>query len=306
MVTQTFMRPLAIVIGLVILFAGYTMITTAINQWTLLTYDVGVVDGSRVDRVVVKGHHETADDAWFDDALVKGPASLTFGTNNAATADVHVPAGWYELTQDGENCQIGSLRGEAFAADNAAQDVPATDVFSQNGVALKTTRAEGASSATDQQQTVHLAGCIWTEASGIWSAGGFQQLIRLIGQGAGLGPPIGALVALAALGSAFTGRMGQSPLLGVIILIVTFLLAGSLIDTLTPFVGNAFEAASPERYRMYGSGLGLLAKIVGNFYGVVIFSGLLYIGWMVITQFRSVSGGGAGVFGGAGGGMHRM
>ena len=274
MVTQTFMRPLAIVIGLVILFAGYTMITTAIGQWTLLTYDVGVVDGARIDRVVAHGAGETVDDAWFDPKP----------TEQSVAADTFADGHYAMLEADGTGCKIAPA-GQAAAVD----------AYSQNGV--------GVSVGDDGK----IAGCVWSEASGIWSAGGFQQLIRLIGQGAGLGPPIGALVALAALGSAFAGRMGQSPLLGVIILIVTFLLAGSLIDTLTPFVGNAFEAASPERYRMYGSGLGLLAKIVGNFYGVVIFSGLLYIGWMVITQFKSVSGGGgAGVFGGAGGGINRM
>ena len=285
MMQQQILRPLGIVIALIILFSGTGLITDAVNGWALLTNDAGIVQGDRIDRVVMayKGvgaadEFEDADDAWYQTGLEKGA-----GVTAVVVASPYaLLAGKYfllEKTSTGNGCQIDAAGAAALSG------VPA---YTQGGEKV-TIKSTGTDKAT-------VTGCEWAPASGLWSLGGFGPLIDIIAQAAGLGIPLGALIALAMLGGAFVSRMGLSPLMGVVIIIIAFTMAGSLLDTLTPFVTDAFQSFDGNRFVIYGSGLGLLARIIGNFYGIVIFGGLLVIGWLVIGQYRDAAREGMGGF----------
>ena len=260
MSTQTLMKPLAVLIGMIILFSGYDLMTSAINSWFLLTQDAGIIEGTRVDRVVASDA-TSATDAWYKAPLTEGSAA----TDTAANT-------YFKLKPDGAGCQ---LSGGAFTAAAVAKG------YTQAGqeVALVF--------ATDK---VTVANCKWGEAAGLWDKGGFKQLIQLIFQGAGLGLPLGVLFLLSSFASAFGTKMGASPLLAVVVLVMIFVLVGTLVNTLTPFVDNVLDALSADRYAMYSSGLGNLAAVIGNFYGVSLAAGLLYIGWMALSHFRSGGG----------------
>ena len=95
------------------------------------------------------------------------------------------------------------------------------------------------------------------------------------------------------------GKMGISPLLGVIIMVIGFLLVSGLLSAFVPFIDAALQSLDGDRFAMYESGLGSLGETIGNFWGVTLVAGLLYVAWQVIAHFRG-AGSGAGVFSGGG------
>ena len=139
-----------------------------------------------------------------------------------------------------------------------------------------------------------MAGCTWKEPSGIWSAFGFQDLIRLAFQAAALGLPLAVLFGVYRFGRNFMGSVGVHPLLGVVSLIILFLLATRLLDTMTPFVAGASDAVGAIRFVVYQEGLGTLGTIMSNFYGVVLAASLLPVGWEVFKLFQGASSGSLG------------
>ena len=118
--------------------------------------------------------------------------------------------------------------------------------------------------------------------------------------------PIGALIGLASFGNAFVQKMGLSPLMGAIVLVIGFLLIGTLLNVLTPFIDNAFNALDGNRFKMYDEGLGTLAGVIGNFFAVVLIGGLIYVAWNVINQFRNTGTGSGGNMFGLGGSSKDM
>ena len=303
MVKSSLLGPILTVISIIVLLAGYDLMTSSLNTWSLLTYDGGkLAEGGRVDRVVVKGSHASPQGAWYDDSLAKGPSGIAFSTHATDSNAVNVPGGFYLLRASGTNCQIGSLQNEIITANDGANDVKATALYTQAGTEASSTRLASQTSST--AAPVLLAGCEWVKAAGVWSAGGFKQLIRLIFEGAGLGLPLGVLMAIAGFGAAFMQRIGGSPIMAVVIIIVAFVMVGTLVDILTPFLDNVLDSLSRDRFKMYEGGLGILAPVIGNFYGVVLAAGGLYIGWMAIGAFKG--GGGGGLMSGGGGMGNRM
>ena len=139
-----------------------------------------------------------------------------------------------------------------------------------------------------------IAGCTWKEPSGIWSSFGFQDLIRLAFQAAALGLPLAVLFGVYRFGRNFMGSVGVHPLLGVVSLIILFLLATRLLDTMTPFVAGASDAVGAIRFIVYQEGLGTLGTIMSNFYGVVLAASLLPVGWEVFKLFQGASSGSLG------------
>ena len=111
-------------------------------------------------------------------------------------------------------------------------------------------------------------------------------------------------MSIAGFGAAFMARIGGSPIMAVVIIIIAFVMLGTLVDILTPFLDNVLDSLSRDRFKMYEGGLGILAPVIGNFYGVVLAAGGLYIGWMAINAFKG--GGGGGLMSGGGGMGNRM
>lgn len=259
------MKPLLAVVGMIIVLAGYGLMTSGINDWTLLTYDTGSVNGARVERVAAPISGTTlgdssADDVWYHDSLTQMGAAAT-----------ELSAGEYAtLANDGSGGCVLNTTGTLASGT-------ITEVYSQGGTKL-------AINATGV-----IGNCVWKEASGIWDTFGFQQLIRLTFQAAALALPIAVLYMVYQFGKNFITGYGIHPLLGVVALIVVFLLATRLLDTVTPFVESASDAVGAVRFLVYTSGLGTLAQIVGNFYGVVLAGGLLPLGWEVFRLFKGAS-----------------
>ena len=53
MIKSSLLGPIIAVIGIIVLLAGYDLMTSSLNTWSLLTYDGGkLAEGGRVDRVV--------------------------------------------------------------------------------------------------------------------------------------------------------------------------------------------------------------------------------------------------------------
>ena len=92
MVKSSLLGPILTVISIIVLLAGYDLMTSSLNTWSLLTYDGGkLAEGGRVDRVVVKGSHASPQGAWYDDGLAKGPSGISFPTQASNSNDVNRP-----------------------------------------------------------------------------------------------------------------------------------------------------------------------------------------------------------------------
>ena len=290
------MKPLIAVVGFIIVLSGYGLMTSGINDWTLLTYATGVVDGARVERVVIPASSaSTANEAWYRDSLAERTADLD---DISGSGTVDLPTGvWAKVEQQassGAGCRLSFLR-EA-AGTGRSNKVGATSIYSQSGSAL-TTKADNSSTSVDD---IIIAGCTWKEPSGIWSSFGFQDLIRLAFQAAALGLPLAVLFGVYRFGRNFMGSVGVHPLLGVVSLIILFLLATRLLDTMTPFVAGASDAVGAIRFIVYQEGLGTLGTIMSNFYGVVLAASLLPVGWEVFKLFQGASSGSLGASVGGG------
>ena len=266
------MNPLARTITIIMLLAVFVHLAAAVNTWYLFTKDVGIVAGERIDRVVGYDitNGEEPNDAW------KG------ATEGSSTATALDDGEWLPIKADGSGCQL--------AAGTIA--INPLSAYTPSGERVAMT-AEGG-----------ITGCQWTPESSLFK-GILGSLITIILSAAGLGLPIGAIMALASYGSVFTQRMGMSPLLGAIVMVIGFLLVASLLSTLIPFVEVALSSLDGNRFAMYQTGLGALATIIGGFWGVVLVAGLLFIAWQVVGHFRSAGTGSSNVFS-SGGRADRM
>ena len=251
------MTPIGRLISLAFIFAVFTLLIGGINGWFLITTDSGVVNGERIDRLVGFAADENADDAWAGVAIDKA------GTALADDKFMKV------IEKTGGTCEVDTTGTYATAANG----------FSPRGTEI----------AVEDSGVV--TGCKWVEAAQFWSASGLGAVIQLILRGAALGGPMGALIALASFGNSFIAKVGLNPMVGAIALVLVILLAGSLLDVLTPFVDVAFESANGNRFTVYESGIGTLSTILTNFYGVVIVGGLLFVAWQMVSLFRSSNSG---------------
>ena len=262
--------PLIGVLGIIIVMAGFGLMVSAINDWSLMTYNVGLIDGQRVERFVGAATGETADQAWYDNALTDATGTAT------------------EL-EDDHFVTIKQGTGTACLANGGTWATAGTG-FSQAGTAVSIT-AGGV-----------ITGCTWAPSAGIWDVGGFKDLIRLVYQASSLGLPIGVLFVLYTFGNNFLTNMGANPILAVIILIIAFLLATRLLDALVPYIDAASDAIGSPRFLVYQEGLGKLSVLIRNFYGIVIGASLLKLGWEAVKLFRGASSGMGSSFGMGGGG----
>ena len=270
MLQQIVMGPLSRTLGLIIIFAVFTLATGSVNGWYLLATPAGVVNNERFDRVALKGTNNSADAAW-----TAAKTKVSHG-GTAATTDAN---SYYMV-------------GKTLTADTAE----ITAITTANQVfytPLGTEVSVGSSTAGV------FSGSEYQEAGTIFGLGGLSGLVKLILQaaglglpiGAGLGLPIGALIGLASFGSAFVNRLGANPLMGAITMVIGLLLVGTLLNVLTPFVNNVSDSINGARYIMYDEGIGTLSVVISNFFAVVLVAGLIYVAWQVIGQFKTAGKG---------------
>ena len=279
MLQRVIMSPLGATLALVILFAVWSMTTGSINGWYLLTEPAGTALSERFDRVVITNvTGESADDAWKD---------ATKGTIASGDTTIAGNNGKYLILEAGtasggkKPCLIGKPTA-------AITDLANTKAYTPTGTEVSLATAAGTLSVED--------GCKYTDPAQVFS-GALGTLIKLILSAAGLGLPIGAIIALATFGGNFITDMFDSPLIGTIVMIIGLILVGSLLNVMTPFVDVALDSLDGNRFVMYAQGIGTLSSVIGNFWGVVIVGGLLAVAWQVIGRFRQGSQAGGGFFG---------
>ena len=292
MLQNMVLGPLSRTLGLVIIFAVFSLAAGSINGWYMLAEDAGVVNSERFDRIVVfdnnvggstagANDNDTADEAWVALDKVEPHDSVKVSGLD------EIPLGIYILDND---CSIGTADAHATSTTIVIPKSAAYTPFGTEVVIPEIVRTNGI-------VPIVVAACEFTEAGDIFSAGGLSGLIKLIMQAAGLGLPIGALIGLASFGSTFVTKLGLSPLMGAIVLVIGFLLVGTLLNVLTPFVDAAFNSLDGDRFKMYDEGLGTLASVIGNFFAVVLIGGLIYVAWNVIQQFKSTGSNSNSMFG---------
>ena len=290
MLTTDLIRgPVGMVLGLIVWLVVFSLLIGAINGWYLQAVDAGVVSGERFDRVVVKGAHTKADDAWVG---VTGTTNATERVADAGTnATVYTLAGTTAyLLEEGETagtCRIGSIKGGA--ASRRSISIEAGTYFTPLGSEVY---SEAASSDGDAKEAniaaadIAISGCEWGEEGSVFNAGGLGGLVEIILQAAGLAPPIALLFALGTFGSSFMKNMGSHPILAAVLTVILLLLVATLLNTFVPFLTAAFEAIDKNRFVMYDEGLGNLSVVVGNFYGVVVVASMMMIAWQVVKHLR--------------------
>ena len=267
MLQNMVLGPLSRTLGLVIIFAVFSLAAGSINGWYMLAEDAWVYnDNERFDRFVTADPAARRDNVDLEWDAVTGTTALPATT--IAKDTIYLTT----FTSETTPCTILST--------------PALTIITPLG-----TEIDVAATATV------IPNCEQSKAGDIFSAGGLSGLIKLIMQAAGLGLPIGALIGLASFGSTFVTKLGLSPLMGAIVLVIGFLLVGTLLNVLTPFVDSAFNSLDGDRFKMYDEGLGTLASVIGNFFAVVLIGGLIYVAWNVIQQFKSTGSNSNSMFG---------
>ena len=266
--------PVGFLVGLVIWLIVMPLILGAINGWYLLTVDSCVIDSERVDRVVNKGTHANAEDAWKG---VTSVSNIFFAQPVATTA--------YTLNGEAGFCEIGQDLPSGGTPRTPAV-LSAQSWYTPSG-SVVTSIEVPASSSTD---TADVTGGKWEPVSGLFTAGGLGSLIRLVLQAAGLAPPIAIMAVLGSFGQSFIKKMGGNPIIAAVVTVITLLLVATLLNSLVPFVADAFESINPNRFAMFDGGLGNVSVIIRRFYGVVLVASLIMIAWSVL---KSMKGGNA-------------
>ena len=248
--------PVGMLIGLVVWLIVFPMLLGGINGWYLQAQEAGVVSGERFDRVVVAGSNEV-EEAW------QGVTSLvSSGSSGTALA-----AGSAYKVRDG-----GSGGCALFVGDLATVTAAYTPL--------------GSKVTADDNTGGTISGCTWEEAGEVFNSGGLSPLVEIILQAAGLAPPIALLFALGTFGTSFMRNVGSHPILAAVLTAIAFLLLATLLNTFIPFVSDAFAAIDKNRFEMYNQGLGNVATVVGNFYGVVIVASIMSVAWQILQSLR--------------------
>ena len=86
--------PVGFLVGLVIWLIVMPLILGAINGWYLLTVDACVIDSERVDRLIAKGTHANAEDAW-EAATSTTVVNLAVGTGTPPACTATLTTGTY-------------------------------------------------------------------------------------------------------------------------------------------------------------------------------------------------------------------
>ena len=296
MLQSVIMGPLGRTLGLIIVFAVFSLSAASINGWYLQQADAAVVDNERFDRIVYKETHTRADDAWnaavavvTNPTVPYGSQNVTPGKNPAADHDI------VKIVGDGGKCKVYTSSQVA----SANHHIRAADAYTPVGTVVKIPALTNAQvTGSGSIKKAFISNCQWQEAGAIFGAGGLSGLVALILQAAGLGLPIGALIGLASFGASFVNKLGGSPIIAAIVMVIGFLLIGTLLNVLTPFVNDAFAAINGDRFLMYDEGIGTLSNVISNFFAVVLVGGLIYVAWSAIQQFRSAGTSSQSMFGG--------
>ena len=264
--------PVGMVLGLIVWLVVFSLLLGAINGWYLQSIDAGVVSSERFDRVIPKADTDkSADNRW---AKLTGVGTLAAAATSLTNTTVYLIV--QDDTPGSTKCEIstgGVTRTATTSFDGTAYTPLGTEVKYSVGATA--------------DDPVLISGCTFSEAGSVFNAGGLGGLVKIILQAAGLAPPIALLFALGTFGTSFLRNMGSHPILAAVLTVITMLLVATLLNTFVPFLTSAFTAIDKNRFVMYDEGLGNVAIVVGNFYGVVVVASMMMIAWTLIKSIRT-------------------
>ena len=246
--------PIGRLLLMIVFMTMFSLWLGGINQWYLQTIDACEINGERVDRIVLAGTNEV-EDAW------QGVTGSGAGAPSATNAGLLV------ATTGATTCSAG-----AALTANAKYYTPTGLEYTEGATA-----------------NAVLEGSEWVEESTALEAGGLGPVIPTLFQAAILAPPVLLLTVLGSVASDFVKRAGGSPIIAMVIMGVIVLLFATILNTMIPFLTDAYEAIDGNRFRAMDEGIGSLSTVIGNFFGVSLVAGALSVAW---TLFNSVRTGG--------------
>ena len=279
--------PVGMLIGLVVWLIVFPMLLGGINGWYLQAQEAGVVSGERFDRVVLKGDHENPEDAWQAVTGLETNPTFNYGStglDNARDPADHGPTENKGLKLvDDSGCKVYTTN--TVSTNN--HFIKAATAYTPLGSEVSIPQlANGTETGSASRREAKISGCTWEEAGEVFNSGGLSPLVEIILQAAGLAPPIALLFALGTFGTSFMRNVGSHPILAAVLTAIAFLLLATLLNTFIPFVSDAFAAIDKNRFEMYNQGLGNVATVVGNFYGVVIVASIMSVAWQILQSLR--------------------
>ena len=275
LVTNPVGRSILLIVAMILMIP----MVGAVNEWTMHTIAKGVVNNERFDRVAYCGADAAACEAADTDGLWAGSDLDDAGTALAATKYMKIAAA-------GTGCQLASsgtiVSNPTAGITPTGTVIPLSDTGSVNG-------------------------CTWEKAAALFTRGPTKTIITLLFSVAGLAFPIGAMISLGQFGGSFFmqhGGSGMQLIISGVLILVGLLLLVILGSTVIPFIGNALNALDSDRYYIYGTQLGGIAPVLGDFWGVIFVGGVIAVVWQAVNFFRSSGSGNAtsGIFSGGGSG----
>ena len=250
-------NPVNRIIGLSAWSIAFALMLGAVNGWYLQSVDAGIVDSERFDRVVIAGTNDSAD-AW--EAVTAVEETGVVGTATALDA-----ATAYTLYDSSGACSISGV---------AATGVTAAKVYTPLGTKVSATAAG------------KISGCNYESGTTVFNAGGLGGLASLILQACGLAAPIVLMFELGKLGQNFVSNFSENAILSAVLTVVVFLMVATLLNTFVPFLTQAFTAVDGNRFVMFDEGLGTIAIVIRNFWGIVLIGSLLGVAWSALGSMR--------------------
>ena len=278
--SQIITRPVFWVIMVAMWALVFPLIMGAYNGIYLNTISAGTTSSERFDRVILKGTHSQAQDAWEGITAVAEGASLT----RVATASTSVPTfsatTVYQLSAGADGaCKIGDLAaaGTPVATDKGHA---AAEFYTPSGNVVTVPAAAVSKDAAE----IAIEGCEFLARSPIF--GVFNGFVRVLMQVIALAGPLGFMLALAYFGSMLIGMATGHPVLRVVMVVILVLIGAILVNIVLPYIGDVFLAIDGRRFIVLDQELGLIAGLLRNFFGVIFVSGIIGSAWSIIGQIR--------------------
>ena len=274
-------KPVFWVIMVAIWALVFPMITGAYNSIYANTIDAAAITSERFERLMPKGTHTSAKDAWEARTAVADEVSLTrVATGGTRPAFSGTTA--YKVSE-GTNgaCKIGELAKKGSGGANTDIGHAAAEFYTPSGNLV--TVAGAAAGNTDLDITID--NCKWEKRTPIFGfANGF---IRVLLQMLALAAPLGFMLMLAYFGSMLVAMGTGHPIMQVIMTVILVLVGAILLNIALPYISDVFQAIDGNRFVVFDQELGLIAVLLKNFFGVILIAGFIGGAWTIVGQMRN-------------------
>ena len=231
------------------------------------------INGEAFDRLIAKGSHDSADDAW-----------------NASETHVSV-------AEESEECRAGNAitkAGNAAAPTAVEYYTPQGEAFTSTVVGTAGAGSWTAASGCNAHTSNGATRCYqqvgeWQAQSESLNAGGLGTLVQLLFGAMGILIPAGALGYLGMVGLELVNeRIGGGAGLNLLVVVVAVVTVGAILPQIITPLDVFFNALDGNRYYIFSTGIGRLADTIGNFMGIALIAGVITLGGLL---FKNRGGG---------------